>query len=168
MCHGMSGPPRLTRGACRTDRCIASRSAHRDAGLHSGSLRVRCTDATAVHRPGTTVSGCQPRNRRTSATSSRASARTTAGISTSTAVTPTTTGLRRSIPTKSAPDWLANGILSALYHLHVPWVIPQTILVDTFALAYPSRRYRSALLGIATHSAQSVFFTVLVVGLVLR
>jgi membrane protease YdiL (CAAX protease family) len=65
-------------------------------------------------------------------------------------------------------DWLANGVLFALYHLHVPWVIPQTILVDTFALAYPSRRYRSALLGIATHSAQSVFFTVLVVGLVLR
>jgi membrane protease YdiL (CAAX protease family) len=65
-------------------------------------------------------------------------------------------------------DWVANGVLFALYHLHVPWVIPQALLVDTVALAYPSRRYRSALLGIAAHSAQSVFFTVLVVGLVLK
>jgi uncharacterized protein len=65
-------------------------------------------------------------------------------------------------------DWVANGVLFAIYHLHVPWVIPQTLLVDTFAVALPSRRYRSALLGIAAHSAQSVFFTVLVVGLVLR
>jgi CAAX protease family protein len=65
-------------------------------------------------------------------------------------------------------DWAANGVLFALYHLHVPWVIPQTVLVDTFAIAYPSSRYRSSLLGIIAHSAQSVFFTVLVVGLVLR
>jgi membrane protease YdiL (CAAX protease family) len=65
-------------------------------------------------------------------------------------------------------DWVANGVLFAMYHLHVPWVIPQTLLVDTVALALPSRRYRSSLLGIAAHSAQSVFFTVLVVGLVLK
>src|SRR3954454_11316548 len=58
-------------------------------------------------------------------------------------------------------DWAANGVLFALYHLHVPWVIPQTFVVDTFAVAWPSRRYRSALLGILAHSAQSVFFTVL-------
>jgi CAAX protease family protein len=65
-------------------------------------------------------------------------------------------------------DWAANGLLFAVYHLHVPWVIPQTLLVDTFVLGYSSRRYRSALIGIAVHSAQSVFFTVLVLGLVLR
>ena len=65
-------------------------------------------------------------------------------------------------------DWVANGVLFALYHLHVPWVIPQALIVDTIALAYPSRRYRSALLGIAAHSAQTVFFTVLVIGLVLK
>ena len=65
-------------------------------------------------------------------------------------------------------DWVGNGVLFALYHLHEPWAIPKTLLVDTFALAYPSRRYRSALLGIAVHSAQTVFFTVLVVGLVLK
>jgi CAAX protease family protein len=65
-------------------------------------------------------------------------------------------------------DWAANGLLFAVYHLHVPWVIPQTLLVDTFVLGYTSRRYRSALIGIAVHSAQSVFFTVLVLGLVLK
>jgi membrane protease YdiL (CAAX protease family) len=65
-------------------------------------------------------------------------------------------------------DWVANGVLFALYHLHVPWVIPQTLLVDTFAEAYPSRRYRSALIGILVHSSQSLVFLVLLLFLVLR
>lgn len=64
-------------------------------------------------------------------------------------------------------DWVANGVLFAAYHLHVPWVIPVT-LVDTFALSYPSRRYRSALIGIAVHSAQSVLVIALCLSLVLQ
>jgi uncharacterized protein len=64
-------------------------------------------------------------------------------------------------------DWVANGVLFAAYHLHVPWVIPATLL-DSFILAYPAKRYRSALIGIAVHSAQSVFFLVLVLSLVLK
>jgi membrane protease YdiL (CAAX protease family) len=64
-------------------------------------------------------------------------------------------------------DWVANGILFAFYHLHMPWVIPSA-LVDTFALAYPSRRYRSALIGIIVHSSQSVFFLGLLLAIVLR
>jgi membrane protease YdiL (CAAX protease family) len=63
-------------------------------------------------------------------------------------------------------DWIANGVLFALYHLHAPWVIPQTLL-DTFILAYPSKRYRSALIGIAVHSAQGLYFSALVLALVL-
>jgi membrane protease YdiL (CAAX protease family) len=59
-------------------------------------------------------------------------------------------------------DWLANGVLFAVYHLHMPWVIPSTLL-DTFIISYPSKRYRSALIGIAVHSAQSV----LILGLTL-
>jgi membrane protease YdiL (CAAX protease family) len=62
-------------------------------------------------------------------------------------------------------DWLANGILFAAYHLHVPWTIPATLL-DTFIIAYPSKRYRSALIGIVVHSAQSVFFIILILTLV--
>ncbi|MFC0682791.1 lysostaphin resistance A-like protein [Lysobacter korlensis] len=64
-------------------------------------------------------------------------------------------------------DWLANGVLFALYHLHVPWAIPGR-LVNTFIFSWPSRRYRSALLGIFAHSSQSVVFGVLLLMLVLK
>jgi membrane protease YdiL (CAAX protease family) len=63
-------------------------------------------------------------------------------------------------------DWFANGVLFAAYHLHVPWTIPATLL-DTFIIAYPSKRYRSALIGIAVHSVQSVFLIILILTLVL-
>jgi uncharacterized protein len=62
-------------------------------------------------------------------------------------------------------DWVANGILFAGYHLHMPWAIP-TALLDTFILAYPSKRYRSAWIGIAVHSAQSIVITAIVLSLV--
>jgi membrane protease YdiL (CAAX protease family) len=65
-------------------------------------------------------------------------------------------------------DWVANGFLFALYHLHMPWVIPATLVGDTFALSYPSRRYRSALIGIIVHSSQSVLVLVLLLTLVLK
>ena len=63
-------------------------------------------------------------------------------------------------------DWAANGVLFAVYHLHVPWVIPQAF-VDIF-VPWASKRYQSALVGIAVHSVQSVFFAVLVLALVLK
>lgn len=64
-------------------------------------------------------------------------------------------------------DWLANGVLFAFYHLHVPWVIPAALL-DTFIVAYPSKRYRSALIGVAVHSTQSIVFLALTLSLVLK
>lgn len=64
-------------------------------------------------------------------------------------------------------DWVANGVLFAFYHLHMPWTIPATLL-DTFALSYPSRRYRSALIGIIVHSSQSIMILVLTLTLVLK
>jgi membrane protease YdiL (CAAX protease family) len=63
-------------------------------------------------------------------------------------------------------DWVANGVLFTFYHLHVPWAMPATLL-DTFFLAYPSKRYRSAWIGIAVHSAQSVVLALLLLALVL-
>jgi membrane protease YdiL (CAAX protease family) len=63
-------------------------------------------------------------------------------------------------------DWIANGVLFAAYHLHTPWVIP-TSLVDIFALAYPSRRFQSAWMGIIVHSTQSVVVIGVVLALVL-
>jgi hypothetical protein len=41
-------------------------------------------------------------------------------------------------------------------------------LADAFVIAYPTKRYRSAWIGIAVHSAPSVVGTVLVLMLVLR
>jgi membrane protease YdiL (CAAX protease family) len=62
-------------------------------------------------------------------------------------------------------DWVANGLLFTAYHLHVPWAMPGTLL-DTFFLAYPTKRYRSAWIGIAVHSAQSVVLAILILTLV--
>jgi membrane protease YdiL (CAAX protease family) len=64
-------------------------------------------------------------------------------------------------------DWAANGVLFAAYHVHVPWLMPATLLIDTVAVAYPTKRYQSAWIGIAVHSAQSVFFAVIVLTFVL-
>ena len=63
-------------------------------------------------------------------------------------------------------DWIANGVLFAGYHLHEPWVILPTVLVDTFVLAYPAKRYHSAWISIAVHSAQSVMFAIVLLALV--
>jgi membrane protease YdiL (CAAX protease family) len=63
-------------------------------------------------------------------------------------------------------DWLANGVLFALYHVHVPWVIPST-LIDSLILAYPARRYRSAWLPIIVHSSQVPFIALLVLSYVM-
>jgi uncharacterized protein len=63
-------------------------------------------------------------------------------------------------------DWVANGVLFAVYHLHQPWDIP-TSLVDIFALSYPSQRFQSAWMGIIVHSAQSVVVIIVVLTLVL-
>ena len=64
-------------------------------------------------------------------------------------------------------DWLANGVLFAVYHLHIPWAMLAP-LADAFVIAYPTKHYRSAWIGIAVHSAQSVVLAVLVLMLVLR
>ncbi len=63
-------------------------------------------------------------------------------------------------------DWVANGLFFTGYHLHVPWGMP-AILLDMFFIAYPTKRYRSAWIGIAVHSAQSVVLAILILTLVL-
>jgi membrane protease YdiL (CAAX protease family) len=64
-------------------------------------------------------------------------------------------------------DWMVNGVLFGLYHLHLPWSIPANLL-DTFFISYPASRYRSALIGICVHSVQTVVFTALLLALVLH
>jgi uncharacterized protein len=64
-------------------------------------------------------------------------------------------------------DWVANGTLFAVYHLHVPWVIPSALVSGILLFAYPTRRFASAWMGIIAHSAQSVFVIIFVLTLVL-
>jgi membrane protease YdiL (CAAX protease family) len=64
-------------------------------------------------------------------------------------------------------DWVANGALFAVYHLHQPWSIPSTFVDGIFLEAYPSRRFQSTWMGIIVHSSASVFALVVVLGLVL-
>jgi membrane protease YdiL (CAAX protease family) len=61
-------------------------------------------------------------------------------------------------------DWVVNGVIFGLYHLHLPWSIPTATVAGVFLFAYPTRRFHSAWMGIAVHSAQSV--VVVVVALV--
>jgi len=63
-------------------------------------------------------------------------------------------------------DWVVNGVLFGFYHLHEPWVIPNAI-VTGFLCAYPTRRFRSAWMGIAIHSIETVFFIVVLLPIVL-
>jgi membrane protease YdiL (CAAX protease family) len=64
-------------------------------------------------------------------------------------------------------DWVANGAIFALYHLHAPWEILPTFVDGIFCDAYPSRRYQSAWMGIIVHSSQSVLLVGLFLALVL-
>jgi uncharacterized protein len=64
-------------------------------------------------------------------------------------------------------DWAVNGLLMGLYHLHQPWSIPSSIVAGML-MAYPTRRWRSAWLGIIVHSGQSVFLAIVVLTLVAR
>jgi membrane protease YdiL (CAAX protease family) len=65
-------------------------------------------------------------------------------------------------------DWVANGALFGLYHLHQPWGILSSVIDGMFAYAFPSRYFRSSWFGIILHSGQSVFFIILILGLVLK
>jgi membrane protease YdiL (CAAX protease family) len=64
-------------------------------------------------------------------------------------------------------DWVANGLLFGLYHLHQPWGVLGSAIEGIFLLALPSRRFRSSWFGIIVHSGQSIFFAFLLLGLVL-
>ena len=60
-----------------------------------------------------------------------------------------------------------NGLLFGVYHLSQPWTILGSSIVGAFFFALPTRRYRCAWFGILAHSGQSVYFLVLILGLVL-
>ena len=63
-------------------------------------------------------------------------------------------------------SWVANSILFGLYHVHKPWGIPNSVFTGLL-YTFPAYRYRSTWMSIIIHSAQSVFFAFLVLGVVL-
>jgi membrane protease YdiL (CAAX protease family) len=64
-------------------------------------------------------------------------------------------------------DWVMNGLLFGIYHLHQPWGIFTSAISGSLFMAFPSRYFRSTWFGIVVHSAQSIFFGILLLGLVL-
>ena len=64
-------------------------------------------------------------------------------------------------------DWVANGILFALYHLDRPWLMLSHALYSTLTLALPARLFRSTWFSMAVHFSQAFYFLFLILGLVL-
>jgi membrane protease YdiL (CAAX protease family) len=64
-------------------------------------------------------------------------------------------------------SWIASGVLHAIWHVHQPWVIAETVIGSAFFYTFPSWRFRSTWMGIIVHSVQNVFFGFLVLGVIL-
>ena len=63
-------------------------------------------------------------------------------------------------------DWVANGVIFGLYHLHQPWGIPGNILFGCL-MAFAGKRYHCNWFPIILHNGQAVYFLILILGLVL-
>ena len=64
-------------------------------------------------------------------------------------------------------SWVANGVLFGFYHVHQPWGIVGSVISGALLYALPSWRFRSTWMGVIVHSAQSVYFSFLILGVVL-
>jgi membrane protease YdiL (CAAX protease family) len=59
-------------------------------------------------------------------------------------------------------DWVANGVLFGLYHVHKIWFWPGMV-ASAFGYSWAARRYRSFWMGVIVHGVEG-FFIVLVVA----
>jgi CAAX protease family protein len=64
-------------------------------------------------------------------------------------------------------SWVASGVLHALWHVHQPWVIAETVIGSAFLYTFPSWRFRSTWMGVIVHSIQNVFFSFVILGVML-
>jgi len=64
-------------------------------------------------------------------------------------------------------NWVANGALSAFYHLHQPWTIAANVIQGVFLLAFPRWRFRSTWMGVIVHSVENVFIAFLIIWMIL-
>jgi uncharacterized protein len=53
-------------------------------------------------------------------------------------------------------DIVASSAAYTLYHVHQPWSMPASFIDGVLDLAYPSRRFQSAWMGIVVHTAPSL------------
>jgi membrane protease YdiL (CAAX protease family) len=63
-------------------------------------------------------------------------------------------------------DWVANGVIFGLYHLHQPWGILNSVIVG-WIFAFSAKRFHSSWFAIILHSAETVLLLVLILGVVL-
>ncbi len=63
-------------------------------------------------------------------------------------------------------DWIANGVLFGLYHLHKSWSIPGNI-ASAFAMSWPSRRFRSSWMAIIVHGVEVIPMLIVVLAVIL-
>lgn len=65
-------------------------------------------------------------------------------------------------------DFVVNGALFGLYHLHQPWSMPASVIDGIVNQAYPSRRFQSTWMGIIVHTIPSFLIIGVVLALVLK
>jgi uncharacterized protein len=63
-------------------------------------------------------------------------------------------------------DWVANGVLFGLYHLHQPWAILNSVL-SGWIFAFSAKRFHSSWFAIILHSGETVLLLVMILGVVL-
>jgi membrane protease YdiL (CAAX protease family) len=65
-------------------------------------------------------------------------------------------------------DWVVNGTIFTVWHLHEPWIMPTTLLTGIFGQAYPAKRFRSIWISIAAHTLPSFLIIGVILSLVLK
>ncbi len=63
--------------------------------------------------------------------------------------------------------WIANGVLFAFYHLHLPWSILTQFVGGALFFSLLAWRFHSTWMSIIVHSGQSVYLAFLILGVVL-
>jgi membrane protease YdiL (CAAX protease family) len=64
-------------------------------------------------------------------------------------------------------DWIANGVLFGIYHIHQPWGVLSTTVLAVFIFALPVKIFKCTWFSVILHSGQSVFFMITMLGMVL-
>lgn len=65
-------------------------------------------------------------------------------------------------------DWIINGILFGLYHIHQPWGILSTIILTVFIFSLSAKIFKCTWFSIITHSGQSIYFIILMTIMLIK